>query len=325
MIAIHQNKVKVVQANFLSEIQGQRIKALKKLKELSITITNVDDKRYLESVISLFEKNNDILLWDPEKIEIEKKVFLSVPTFYKKYKNGKTKAFKTEIKNKILKALGYSNLRSSFYPKYFNEIGFKACVYCNSQLTITANKKPDGEYSAKFDVDHYNSKDDYPFLSISLFNLYPACSSCNRAKSNNKVEFELYTNDRAKTLKSDYNFKLNPYSKVKYLTTKDSKVIEITFEEPKYSVGANTKTFKEVFHIEGIYKTQDDLIEELIIKSQIYNQAYLKTLKSNFSKLALHPELFKRTLIGNYTEDKDLHKRPMSKLVMDIAKDLGLI
>lgn len=37
-------------------------------------------------------------------------------------------------------------------------------------------------------------------------------------------------------------------------------------------------------------------------------QAYLKKLKSNFSKLSLSPELFKRTLIVNYTDDKDLRK-----------------
>ena len=86
-----------------------------------------------------------------------------------------------------------------------------------------------------------------------------------------------------------------------------------------------SKTFEETFHINGIYKTQTDLIEELIIKSQIYNKSYLKTLKHSFDKLSIQPELFKRTLIGNYTEDKDLHKRPMSKFVMDIAKDLGLI
>ena len=80
-----------------------------------------------------------------------------------------------------------------------------------------------------------------------------------------------------------------------------------------------------LFHIEGIYKTQLDLIEELIIKSQVYNPSYLKSLKNNFGKLNLHPELFKRMLVGNYTEDYEIHKRPMSKIVMDIAKELELI
>jgi hypothetical protein len=274
-------------------------------------------------VIALFDNNLDILLWDLTKIFNKKDSIGNVPLITKIYR-GKPKQVKSDIKNKIIHSLGYTPLRKNFYPKYFKGIGIKACVYCNSQLTVSATKNSKNEYSAKFDVDHYHSKDDYPFLSICLFNLYPACASCNRLKSTNKVEFELYTNDVAKTIKSDYKFKLSPHSKAKYLTTKDSKAIDFTFKEPVYKDPV-AKTFKEIFHIEGIYRTQDDLIEELIIKSQIYNEAYLKTLKSNFSKLSLHPELFKRTLVGNYTEDKDLHKRPMSKLVMDIAKDLELI
>ncbi|OCB73171.1 hypothetical protein B0A79_15375 [Flavobacterium piscis] len=322
MIAIHINKVKVVQKQFLSEIENQRIKALKNLNSLNVATVAGSDKTYLESVISLFHVNSDILLWDSAKLSNVKTSLGNVPLVTKNYK-GVAKQVKSDIKNKILKALGYTELRSKFYPKYFKEIGIKACVYCNSQLTISAIKNSKNEYSAKFDVDHYHSKDDYPFLSICLFNLYPACASCNRLKSTNIVEFDLYSNELNKTTSSEYKFKLDAYSKAKYLTTKDSDVINFTFVEPVYLLGG--KAFNELFHIEGIYKTQNDLIEELIIKSQIYNKAYLKTLKSNFSKLSLHPELFKRTLVGNYTEDKDLHKRPMSKLMMDIAKDLGLV
>lgn len=322
MIAIHTNKVKAIQKQFLFEIEHQRKKALKNLKSLNLITIAGSDKTYLESIISLFEINPDILLWDSTKIFNEKNSLGNVPLVTKIYR-GLPKQVKSDIKDKILKALGYSELRSKFYPKYFKEIGIKACVYCNSQLTISAIKNSKKENSAKFDVDHYHSKDDYPFLSICLFNLYPACASCNRLKNTNIVEFELYSDELSKTTHSGYKFNLDPYSKAKYLTTKDPDVIEFTFEEPIYSLGV--KTFNNLFHIEGIYKTQNDLIEELIIKSQMYNQAYLKTLKSSFSTLSLHPKLFKRTLVGNYTDDKDLHKRPMSKLVMDIAKDLGLI
>ncbi|MFV9551079.1 HNH endonuclease [Algibacter sp. PT7-4] len=323
MIAIHQNKVLAVQALFSEDIANQRIKAIDKLNALNAKTVDINDKAYLESVILLFEDNIDILLWSSDKINSNKGIITNVPLITRTYKNGTTKQVKSPIKNSILIALGYKDLRSSFYPKYFKEIGIKSCVYCNSQLSITAVKSKGG-YSAKFDVDHYHSKDDYPFLSISLFNLYPACSSCNRAKSNNKIEFELYTKNASKTVKSNYRFELSPYSKSKYLTTKNAEDIVFTFSEPIYNlVGA--KKFNEIFHIEGIYETQNDLIEELIIKSQIYNKSYLKTLKLNFNKLSLHPELFKRTLVGNYTEDKDIHKRPMSKIVMDVAKNLDLI
>ncbi len=322
MIAIHQNRVKVVQTLFADDIKKQREKALEKLIVLNNKTDNRDDKTYLENVISLFENNTDILLWDQVKLETEKDSIGDVPLVEKLYR-GKLRLVKSPIKNIIIKELGYKSLRSSFYPQYFEKIGIKACVYCNSQLTITAIKSK-GKYSAKFDVDHYHSKDEYPFLSICLYNLYPACASCNRAKSNGEVEFNLYTNDGVKTLQADYQFKLTPYSKAKYLVTRDVEELSFIFEEPDYD-NPNVKTFNEVFHIESIYETQKDVIEELIIKSQIYNQAYLKTLKLSFNKLSLHPRLYKRTLIGNYTEDKDIHKRPMSKFMMDIAKDLDLI
>ena len=323
MIAIHQDKVKAVQYNFTAEIESQRNKALIKLININKNQFSPIEKDYLINVINLFKVNSPIKIIECTPNEIVNQIASigKIPTNSRFQKNGKPKK---KLKAFILQALNYTVLRNSFYPKYFKEIGIKACVYCNSQLTITAKKTSNNDYSAKFDIDHYHSKDDYPFLSISLFNLYPACSSCNRSKGTDIIEFELYTDVTAKTIESEYKFRLSAYSKSKYLTTKDSKEIEFTFEEPAYSI-LNAKTFKEVFHIEGVYQTQDDLIEELIVKSQIYNKAYLKILKSNFSKLSLHPELFKRTLIGNYANHKDLHKRPMSKLVMDIAKDLDLI
>lgn len=322
MIAIHKTKVNVVQSTFKSEIEQQRLLAISRLNALNAGTPAGPDKVYLENIIAVFTNNLDFLLWDTKKLEDEKNSLGNVPLVPKMVK-GVLKQVKSPIKNQILLKLGYKGLRTSFYPKYFKEIGIKACVYCNSQLTISATKNSKKEFLAKFDVDHYHSKDDYPFLSISLFNLYPACASCNRLKSTNPIEFELYSDDASKLKKSNYKFKLDSNAKAKYLTTKDSNDIEFSFIEPPYKTGV-TK-FNDLFHIEGIYKTQLDLIEELIIKSQIYNDSYLKTLQENFKKLNLHPELFKRMLVGNYTEDKDIHKRPMSKLVMDIAKELELI
>lgn len=322
MIAIHSDSVSSVQYSFLPEIENQRTLAITNLQILNSSTPAGPDKIYLENVISLFEDNSDFLTWNSEKIRMEKESLGAVPLINKTVK-GKIISVKSEIKNKIILSLGYKKLRSSFYPKYFKKIGIKSCVYCNSQLAISAIKDKNKNYSAKFDVDHYHSKDDYPFLSICLYNLYPACSSCNRLKSKNKIEFELYSNNTIKTKKSDYKFKLESSAKAKYLISKDSNDINFTFDEPKYS--NNIKTFNETFHIEGIYQTQLDIIEELIIKSQIYNISYLKILKNNFSKLSLQPELFKRTLVGNYVNDKDLHKRPISKLMMDIARELELI
>lgn len=310
MIGISVDKVRTVQEIYRDEIKAQQKKALINLKVIKASLRRRFDKQYLDWVISLFEQE-DFLLKSPDDIKITMNSALPVPTF---------KSKKSNIKDRILQALNYKGLRKTFYPKYFQKIGIKACVYCNSQLTISATKK-NRMYVAKFDVDHYHSKDDYPFLCISLFNLYPTCASCNRSKSTKTIEFELYTRDFNKTQKSVYKFKLEPHVKAKYLTSKDNSCIEFKFHEP-IIMGADT--FQNTFHIEEIYTTQKDIIEELIIKSQIYNESYINQLRMSFSRLALNHKLFERLLIGNYTEEKDIHKRPMSKFTQDIAKDLGI-
>lgn len=162
MIAIHKTKVNIVQSTFKIEIEQQRLKAITKLNALHAKITIVSDKVYLESVIQIFTDNLDFLLWDFNKLKDEKNSLGNIP-LVPKIVRGVTKQVKSEIKNQIIAALGYKDLRTSFYPKYFKDIGIKACVYCNSQLTISAIKNSKNEFSAKFDVDHYHSKDDYPF------------------------------------------------------------------------------------------------------------------------------------------------------------------
>jgi len=321
MIGLHIKKISIIQEKYRAQVTNLQRNALRKLNLISRIGKNIDEINYLDDVIDYFTQN-DFLFKLPSELETIKNTVLQVPliTVY----NNRTKRNeqkKSPIKDEILKALDYKGLRKSFFPQYFQKIGIKACVYCNSQLTITAVKKR-GEVVAKFDVDHFHSKDKFPFLSISLFNLYPACTSCNRSKSNNEVKFDLYTLDTNATRVSLFGFKLDAHAKAKYLTTKDSSMLTFKFNEPTI---AGSKTFQETFHIEEIYETQHDVIEELIVKSQIYNQSYIKRLRSDFSKLSLNNKLFERVLVGNYIEDKDLHKRPMAKFTQDIAKQLGLI
>jgi len=274
MIAIHIDKVKSIQLSFEEKIKQQRLNAIAKLEKIKPIST--DDCNYLYSVKELFKNNPDIITWEPKRLDDEMKKFTTVPlVIIKKNKKGEDIIGKSQIKEKILESLGYKALRKSFYPIYFREIKIKSCIYCNSQLAITSDKSYKNELSAKFDVDHYRSKDEYPFLSICLFNLYPSCSSCNRSKSyNDNIEFELYTEYLIKTKKSDYKFHFSSFSKAKYLTTRDSKYLEFTFKEPSYS--ADKKKFNDVFHIQGIYETQLDIVEELVIKTQIYNPSYIK-------------------------------------------------
>lgn len=274
---------------------------------------------YLNKVINEFESTNFISmsLIDLDRIRQD---IGTIPNFKRKF-NGRKGI--TSFKDEILQILDYKNKRTVLYPKHFSELGIKACVYCNSQLTVVVSEKDKirksntTEYIAKFQLDHYYPKDKYPHLSISLFNLYPVCSSCNLAKSNNEdVDFKLYAD---KIEESKFSFELDNKSKALFLLSRNSSDLKIKFKN-KF-----IEDYIDVFKIDEIYKTQYDIAEEIILKSLIYNGSYRKSLVKEFLKHRVNDSLFKRFILGNYTLDSEIHKRPNAKFMQDIGKEVGLI
>lgn len=319
MISIHIDKVKNVQNAFKDEINRQRNNALLELVTLKNANNNTNETAYLDRVIHLFT-DTSYLLKTPTEID---NIISNMPQLPQLRQDNNGNDLKIQLSHEIQKALGYKQLRKDFYPKYFKKIGIKTCVYCNSQLTIVLMKSKT-EIDARLEVDHHYSKSEFPYLSISLFNLFPCCSSCNKRKSSTPVNFNLYTDDILKLQKSGYNFNITRTSMCNFLLTKDEESIEINFNEPDGPPIGN-KSLQDAFSIKEIHETQKDIIAELIIKSQIYNKSFKKILQKSFSNLSLNQNDFDRVIVGNYTQEKDIHKRPFSKMTMDIAKQLGLI
>lgn len=313
MIAFHQDIAKHVQNKFVLEIENQRKSALfelTKLKKSRVQLSTAEDM-YLDLIIDQFKKNN-ILTSTPQEISALKTHIGNLPACSRKPR--KLKPFKTIL----IEKLNYSGLRKSFYPKYFNKLGIKACVYCNSVLTVSI-EDTNSKFSARFDVDHYDPKDEFPYLSIFLFNLYPTCAPCNRRKSKStSVNFRLYSDVLKDTENSVYKFELDKGSLSKFLLSKDS-------EDLRFSFQPNINTLQSAFRIKELYETQKDIIEELIVKQAMYDKYNRINLNNSFSKLNLHPDLYLRTLIGNYIKESEIHKRPMAKFMQDIARDLGII
>lgn len=311
MIGIEIKKVQAIQKKNEKEIEGHRTSALNNLNAIAPNGFNVAEQEYLAKVIIEFSKPS-LLVREPNSLQDLADTIGRIPA--SSQPKGNT------LKERILRALNYKGLRSSFYPKYFRDIGIKACVYCNSQLTVTILRS--GGIKARFDVDHYQPKDDFPFLAICLFNLYPVCAACNRTKGVRQVKFDLYVDKVNST--SAFKFKLDESSKSHYLVNFEAEKIKYEFNEPT-PVPNGYKTFQEVFSVQEVHNTQKDVVEELIIKSQIYTETYKELLRETFSKISLNDDLFQRVIVGNYVQDKDIHKRPLSKMMMDIARDLKII
>ena len=329
MISINTQIVENAILAFKDEIDDDYNLALKQLEKdykLYSKQFSIKEKVFYRKFLN-FARNHNVILLNNLEIEYIKNELLEIPESH----------FKIKVKNKVIylkdlinNALNYKRKRDNFYPKYFQKIGIKSCVYCNSQLTVTVEKlihlktKVNNEFIAKFQVDHFYPKDKYPYLSISLYNLYPTCSSCNNAKKVTEVRFKLYEDNVTPSI---YKFKLDLKSKAKFLTSRDINDIEFDFVDPEKP---NKKvivkgSFEDSFQINGIYKTQKDIAEEIILKSQIYNKAYKKKLLNSFPDIFNNKNLGNRIILGNYCEPEEIHKRPMAKFMQDIAKDVGLI
>lgn len=320
MISISVEKVQDVIDSFEDEINrhvNSRLKKLRKFKTSQGAYLNQSQYDYLDQVITDLPK---LVKASPAELEGYKAIpIYGNPPDKTPYCINGDKENKESFQYRLLYYIAYSDLRTNFLPQYFQAIGIKACIYCNSQLTISTVVS-EGVPKARFEVDHYYPKSKYPCFAISLFNFFPSCSTCNQIKSNDDLNFELYSTDVNSIGKSPYRFEIKEGLLAEYLLSQDQKVIDIEFVEEPGSEG-----IKNAFDIEGIYATQKDVAEELIWKRQVYSADYKDFLRNEFNVLYKDPDIANRLIVGNYIREKDIHKRPMAKFMQDIARQIGLI
>ena len=87
-----------------------------------------------------------------------------------------------------------------------------------------------------------------------------------------------------------------------------------------------TQNTIDTFRLETLYDEHKDIVLELIKKAEIYNESYVDELFQKYEgTLFKNREDVLRHITGGYVEDKDINKRPLSKLIKDISEELNLI
>lgn len=85
------------------------------------------------------------------------------------------------------------------------QLGVKVCPYCNRMYTTTLF----GEHRIRPDFDHFYPQSKYPYLAVSLFNLIPSCSMCNRKKSNEAEVFYKKQDNKNRSIIYPYDESFN--------------------------------------------------------------------------------------------------------------------
>ena len=249
----------------------------------------------------------------PKEINLEKLITLNYKELCElKDFIDRNKSF-TEL-NKTQKDYFYTLYQRLKKPEYIKDLDITVCPYCNRNYIFNFKKSKSLEATAQ--LDHFFDKSSYPFFSVSIFNLVPSCQTCNQRKS--KKQNEIY-HPFIESLNDDVKFGLK-IKDSKFYYDKDSLEIEI----PKNINKVNSHV--ETFNIQNLYNEHKDIALELIQKAQIYNESYIDELYQKYEgTLFKNREDVLRHITGGYIEDKDINKRPLSKLIKDISEELDLI
>lgn len=296
--------------NLFKDRKGRFIKPLDGLNRLKSTITL--GQNYVDYVDAIIRNYDEILTLHPKDFEAYKQSYfnmLSDEQLSKKFNNSC-------FYEAIVDAMRYKEVRETEITKYIEKLGIRTCVYCNAQYAKTIHYT--NQLKAGYEIDHYKPKSQYPFLCISFFNLQPSCASCNRWKSDEESKFNLYTDDDDVEKLNPFLFSLNESSIIKYMLVQSSDVLNIMIgsQEPGLASNHNKR-----FHVNALYQSFKDEAEELLWKYKTRNDTYINQLIDSFQKkFPYKRNEIKRFLYGFYDQEKDIHKRPLTKMKQDIAK-----
>lgn len=212
-----------------------------------------------------------------------------------------------EFNKKVSKAYGYDHKKLLDLANWLN---VKTCPYCNMQYTLYAKAYEDQEKMdkvAKFQFDHFYPQSKYPMLSMSLYNLIPSCASCNNGKMQGELSLEFHPYHAS--ISDIFHFRVAKPLKLCMGSNEDVPKIEMVA-----NTGVDISKYNWMFHIETLYQRHKDIVRE------VFTRAYADTYYNkadNFGFLK-DGELKDRLRKGFYSEEKDISKRPLTKLSQDL-------
>ncbi|MFP8965207.1 hypothetical protein ACKC9G_01315 [Pokkaliibacter sp. CJK22405] len=150
--------------------------------------------------------------------------------------------FSYKIFSRITKAVEYNPDSWNAY-NYLSLFSPKVCPYCNLDQTPTLTEllgRNKIKYTLRPPIDHFLSKDHFPFFSLSVRNLIPSCTTCNSSLKRD-INFKeiLHISPSARGLGLSSNFSIR-------LTSNDMllKAIEDIYNQDKIDYEKFSITFE---------------------------------------------------------------------------------
>lgn len=286
-------KKRLEELEYNSQYKGQKDFVKKLISNLTLLLTGTPPK--LKSFI-------DSLHSDYIKIASKK--------VYKPYMT-KGKRRKQTFAKGLLHAMGYENYRESKLVELSRMLNIKVCPYCNHNFTLYIDILGKTNMKGLFQFDHFYDKSDYPYLSMSLYNLIPSCSYCNHQKRTTQLDIRY--NPYFKAISEEFHFKVVDSFQLRS-GKKGADKIDIKIEWNVSRQGVDE--LQNDLHLEEQYGRHRDIVQEIYDK--VYNETYYRNM------LTCIPDEDREKLLNQWLgiplDKNDIDKRPLTKFCQDVLK-----
>lgn len=183
--------------------------------------------------------------------------------------------------------------------------GLTVCPYCNRDYI---NYR--GENISGAQLDHFFGKLDYPLFAVCLYNLVPVCGNCNRIKSNQTAEFA-----------SPFDETIDWENDITFHYESDIR------NAAKIIIKSNHVTIQnniEKMRIKEAYQNHDVEVKELLEKKKIYSQTQSQEFQDVLHKINVSEQEIKLAIFGPRITKEAIRRKPLSKMLSDLHKKLGI-
>ena len=211
----------------------------------------------------------------------------------------------------------YEDARPVLAKYMMEKIDIQTCVYCNNADATYA----DDNNEVYYHLDHWKPKDEYTFLSICFFNLYPCCANCNGHKlDGTKGSFQLYADED--DLADPFVFEID---RKEYVEMKPE-TLSVKFKERNEGDKVYCKEYNKVYRIENFYNAPTSLrqAEKLLYDINSHRGSYPDATDSSFPGIVDKDRLF-HFVLGVDGDEKNIFTDVKKQLKIDTAKDAKLI
>lgn len=296
----------------------------------SIIDNDIDNylwKGYNENVLDILKKNNLTqtfeLIGTKEKLKENCKIFgrKKLLAFGNKVKtvfeveSANNPTIKEKIKDAFINQYTNFSKRKCAY-EILSIINASVCPYCNRMYTFTVEKGKE----TRPEFDHFYSKDEYPWLAISMYNLIPSCGICNKGKSQKNTINLLYPYEESF---EEYNIRFKLIDSIPLLlneTNIKQKQIVKMYSKNTAALGI-IKKHNDCFKLEGIYNEHKEFIIDLIKRLYIFNDDCIESIYKSYNDIIDDIDDLRSMSVGTLPYLEYLNT-PLAKLTNDLIEQM---